>query len=129
MCQFENTSILLWKRVFKQDLPERILQSLQQISLILRHSAFINVQVSTFETSYERSSTLFKNCLFRFSLFSTSAFVLCLPMEAIRYASCSSKQARAAFRSGPLIDSLIFAVSSFFHSVMVQMTIEGKICL
>jgi hypothetical protein len=43
MCQFENTSILLWKRVFKQDLSERILQSLQQISLILRHSAFINV--------------------------------------------------------------------------------------
>jgi hypothetical protein len=24
---------------------------------------------------------------------------------------------------------LIFAVSSFFHSVMVQKTIEGKICL
>ena len=66
--------------------------------------------------------TLFRNCLSRFSLFSAPALNLCLPIEAIKYASCSSKQARAAFLSGPLIDSLIFSVSSFFHSILDKRT-------
>ncbi len=60
--------------------------------------------------------TLSRNPCMRLVLFSPSASILCRPMEAISWVSCSNSWHSAAFRSAPDIVWLILSCSSCRHS-------------